>query len=44
MSKNTQQRARSAITGRMVTLAHAKRSPRTTVVERYTTGKKGPKN
>ncbi|WP_255551723.1 hypothetical protein [Erythrobacter crassostreae] len=44
MSKNTHQRARSAISGRIVTLAHAKRSPHTTVVEQYKTGKKGPKN
>lgn len=32
MAKGT--RARSAISGRYVTKAHAKRSPRTTVVER----------
>lgn len=44
MKKDTHQRARSAVTGRMVTLAQARRSPRTTVVETYKTGKKGPKN
>jgi hypothetical protein len=44
MSKNTHQRARSAVTGRMVTMEKARRSPRTTVVETYKTGKKGPKN
>ena len=44
MKKGTHQRACSAVTGRMVTLAQARRSPRTTVVETYKTGKKGPKN
>lgn len=44
MKKTTHQRARSAIIGRIVPMAQARRSPRTTVVETYKTGKKGPKN
>ena len=44
MKKGTHQRARSAVTGRIITLAQARRSPSKTVVETYKTGKKGPKN
>ena len=40
----THKRARSAITGRIVKLSVAKRRPKTTVVEAYKTGKKGPLN
>lgn len=42
--RNTHERGRDASTGQFITVREAERRPRTTVVERYKTGKHGPKN
>jgi hypothetical protein len=44
MSKNTHERGRDAGTGQFIPVKVAERRPKTTVVETYKTGKKGPKN
>lgn len=43
-SSNQHQRGRDAKTGQFVPVDVAKRRPATTVVEKYKTGKNGPKN
>jgi len=40
----THERGRDAGTGQFIPVEEAERRPRTTVVETYKTGKKGPKN
>jgi len=40
----THERGRDAGTGQFIPVEEAQRRPRTTVVEHYKTGKKGPKN
>lgn len=42
MSKH--ERGRDAGSGQFIPVREAERRPKTTVVETYTTGKKGPKN
>jgi hypothetical protein len=44
LTKNTHQRGRDAGTGKFIPVPVAQNRPKTTVVETYKTGKKGPKN
>ena len=40
----THERGRDAITGRIIPVEVAERRPNTTVIEKYKTGPKGPRN
>lgn len=43
-NRNEHERGRDAGTGQFIPVTEAERRPRTTVVETYKTGKKGPRN